>query len=232
MARLLLLPGVLCDARLWRDVLARLECAPAPAFADLTRDDSVGAMAERVLAETDGRLALAGLSLGGYVALEIARRAPERLAGLCLLDTSARADTPEQARRRRLAIALRESGQFAAVSRQLPAMLLHPDSRADAALRDELLAMAARTDRAAYLRQQRAILARPDQRGWLGALRVPTLVLAGGADRVTPPELGREIAALIPAARFVEIAGAGHLPPMEQPAPVAAAMRAWLGEIA
>jgi len=224
---LLLLPGLLCDARLWRDQAAALAPLARPVVADLTQDSRIEAMAARALAAVEGRFALAGLSMGGYVAFEIMRRAPERVTRLALFDTSARADTPEQTRRRRGLIALARQGQFRGVTPRLLPQLIHP-SRLDGPLAAEVMAMAERVGRDAFLRQQEAIMHRPDSRPDLARITVPTLVAVGAEDRLTPPELAAEMAALIPGARLRLFADAGHLPPMETPEAVTAAMAEWL----
>lgn len=224
---LLLLPGLLCDARLWRDQAAALAPLARPVVADLTQDSRIEAMAARALAAVEGRFALAGLSMGGYVAFEIMRRAPERVTRLALFDTSARADTPEQTRRRRGLIALARQGQFRGVTPRLLPQLIHP-SRLDGPLAAEVMAMAERVGRDAFLRQQEAIMHRPDSRPDLARIAVPTLVAVGAEDRLTPPELAAEMAALIPGARLRLFADAGHLPPMETPEAVTAAMAEWL----
>lgn len=224
---LLLLPGLLCDARLWRDQAAALAPLARPVVADLTQDSRIEAMAARALAAVEGRFALAGLSMGGYVAFEIVRRAPERVTRLALFDTSARADTPEQTRRRRGLIALARQGQFRGVTPRLLPQLIHP-SRLDGPLAAEVMAMAERVGRDAFLRQQEAIMHRPDSRPDLARIAVPTLVAVGAEDRLTPPELAAEMAALIPGARLRLFADAGHLPPMETPEAVTAAMAEWL----
>ncbi|HWX48774.1 MAG TPA: alpha/beta fold hydrolase [Roseomonas sp.] len=224
---LLLLPGLLCDARLWRDPLAMLEDRVQAQVADLTQDDSVVAMARRALAGAPPRFALAGLSMGGYVALEIMRQAPERVTRLALFDTSARPDTPEAARRRRALMTLTRSGQFRGVTPRLLPSLLHPEA-VDGPLGDEVRAMAERVGRDAFLRQQHAILHRPDSRPMLPGIGQPTLVAVGEQDVLTPPELAEEIADAIPGARLARIPRSGHLPTMEQPQMAAALMRDWL----
>lgn len=226
---LLLLPGLLCDARLWRDQAATLGEVARPVVADLTHDDALPAMAERALAAVpDGApLALCGLSMGGYVAFEILRRAAGRVARLALFDTSARPDTPEQTRRRRALLALSESGMFRGVTPRLLPQLLHPD-HLHGPLGDEVMAMAERVGRAAFHRQQRAIMHRPDSRPDLPGIRVPTLVAVGEGDALTPPELSEEMAALIPGARLARVPGAGHLLPMEAPEAATRLLREWL----
>lgn len=224
---LLLLPGLLCDARLWRDPLEALGDLAEAQVADLTLDDSVAAMARRALATAPPRFALAGLSMGGYVALEIMRQAPERVTHLALFDTSARPDTPEAARRRRALMALTRSGQFRGVTPRLLPSLLHPEA-VNGPLGDEVRAMAERIGRDAFLRQQQAILHRPDSRPMLPGIHQPTLVAVGEQDVLTPPDLAEEMADAIPAARLARIPRSGHLPTMEQPAVATALMRDWL----
>lgn len=225
--RLLLLPGLLCDARLWRDQVAALAPLATATVADLTQDDSVGAMAARAIAGIEGPFALIGLSMGGYVALEVMRQVPGRVTRLALLDTGARADTEEQKRRRRGLISLSRSGQFRGVTPRLLPQLIHP-SRLDGPLAAEVMEMAERVGKDAFLRQQAAIMHRPDSRPGLARIAVPTLVGVGADDALTPPPLAAEMAALIPGARLRHFAHAGHLPTMETPDAVNAALAAWL----
>ncbi|WP_270938560.1 alpha/beta fold hydrolase [Falsiroseomonas oryzae] len=228
---LLFLPGLLCDARLWRDQVAFLSARTRCVVADLAHDETIGAMAERALRAVppDAVLSVCGLSMGGYVALEIMRRAPQRVARLALLDTSARPDTAEQTRRRRALLALSESGMFRGVTPRLLPQLLHP-ANVSGPLGAEVMAMAERVGRPAFHRQQRAIMHRVDSRPDLPRIAVPTLVGVGAEDALTPPELAEEMAALIPGARLARFADAGHLPSMEQPAAVNAALGGWLDE--
>jgi pimeloyl-ACP methyl ester carboxylesterase len=225
---LLLLPGLLCDRRLWEAQVAALGDIAECHVPDLTRDDSIAAMADRTLASAPERFALAGLSMGGYVAQEIVRQAPERVTRLALLDTSARADTPEQTNRRRDLIALSERGRFHGVTAQLLPLLVHPDRVQESALVDIVIAMAAAIDADGFRRQETAILNRRDGRADLGRIRVPTLVLCGRDDALTPPPMSREMAALIPRAQLRLIDRCGHLTTLERPAEVNAAMREWL----
>ena len=226
---LILLPGLLCDAALWQYQSSALAEFAAPQVADLTRAESIAGMAAQVLAEAPPRFALAGLSMGGYVAQEILRQAPERVDRLALLDTSARPDTPEQSARRRGLMELSRLGQFKGVTPQLLPMLLHPDHLTEA-LSAIVTGMAERVGQAGFIRQQRAILGRIDSRPSLAAIRVPTLVLCGDSDALTPPALAEEMAAGIAGANLVLVKRSGHLSTLEQPEAVNRAMIEWLTE--
>ncbi len=225
---LLLLPGLLCDARLWRDTMPALAGLAAPVVADLSLDDSMRAIAARAIAAMPaGRFAVAGLSMGGYAALEVWRQARGRVAGLALLDTSARPDAPEATQRRKDLLALAGRGNFRGVTPRLLPSLIHP-SRLGTPLADEVMAMAERLGPDAFLRQQTAIMGRADSRPDLPAIAVPTLVAVGAEDVLTPPALHEEMAAAIPGAVLERFAGSGHLPTMEVPEAAGAAMRGWL----
>jgi pimeloyl-ACP methyl ester carboxylesterase len=225
---LILVPGLLCSARLWAAQIDGLSDLADIAVADMTRDDTMAGMAQRVLDCTDGTFSLAGLSMGGYVAMEVMRRAPERVERLALLDTGARADTEEQTIRRRDLIGLADRGEFKAVSPKLLPLFVHPDRLADKAMVDAISKMADSVGKDAFLRQQQAIMHRPDSRPGLAAIACPTLVVCGREDVLTPPELSEEIAGLVPGADFVLIEGCGHLSTMERPDDVNAALRSWM----
>lgn len=225
---LLLLPGLLCDAALWAPQRAALADIAETAVADLTRHDSVAGMAEAALAGAPDRFALAGLSMGGYVALEIIRRAPERVTRLALLDTSARPDSDEASRRRRGLIALSRAGRFKGVTPRLLPSLVHPDRLDDAPLTEVVMAMAERVGQAAFIRQQTAIMTRPDSRPGLPAIACPTLVLCGRDDTLTPPALSEEMAGAIPGATLELVESCGHLSTLERPEEVNRALHQWL----
>lgn len=229
---LVLLPGLLCDAALWEPQRKRFARDFEILVADLTQDETVGDMARRVLAAAPPRFALAGLSMGGYVAQEILRQAPERVERVALLDTSARADTAEQTSRRRGLIALAQTGKFKGVTPRLLPLLLHPVHLDDKQLTSIVMAMAERVGQAAFLRQQRAILSRPDSRSDLGHIRCPALALCGRNDVLTPVPLSEEIAAGIPGAQLVVLEDCGHLSTIEQPDAVNAALETWLARAA
>lgn len=183
-------------------------------------------MAERILADAPARFALAGLSMGGYLALEIMRQAPERVSRLALCDTSARADTPEQTAGREAAIDAAGKYDFAALARASLGQLVAAD--APDRVRDAVVAMSVRVGVETYVRQQRAIMRRPDSRPMLAGIAIPTLVMVGEHDALTPPTLAREIADAVPGAMLRIVPGAGHLPPMEQPARTTELLRDWL----
>lgn len=225
---LVLLPGLLCDATLWQAQVAALSDIAQLWIADLTRDESITDMAQRVLGTVPLRFALAGLSMGGYVAQEIMRQAPERVTRLALLDTSARPDTPEQAGRRRGLIELSGRGEFKGVTPRLLPFLIHPDHLKDPSLVGAIMGMADRVGHDGFVRQQKAIMGRPDGRSDLPKIKVPSLVLCGREDALTPLPLHQEMASLIPGAEFVVIDHCGHMSTMEQPAEVTAAMARWL----
>lgn len=228
-SQLVLVPGLLCSEKLWASQVHELSDIAEIVVADMTQDDTMEGMAGRVLDAADGMFSLAGLSMGGYVALEVMRRAPERVERLALLDTGARADTPEQTTRRRDLIALADRGEFRAVSPKLLPMFVHPDRLSDGDLVADISEMAESVGKDAFLRQQHAIMHRPDSRPGLADITCPTLVLCGREDVLTPPELSEEIAEGVPGAELILIDRCGHLSTMERPEEVNAVLRAWLG---
>ena len=227
MIPLVLLPGLLNDSDLFRDQIGALSDIAACTVGDLTRHETLEDLADAVLAGAPDRFALAGFSLGGYVAQEIVRRAPGRVTRLALLDTAIRPDDPGRAADRRLlATAARLPGRFHGFGDRLLATYLHPAHRDDAGIAGRIRAMTERLGPEVFLRQNGIL--RRDGTETLRALGVPLLVLCGEADAVTPPDLHREMAALVPGARLVIVEGAGHMSPIEQPEAVSRALRAWL----
>jgi pimeloyl-ACP methyl ester carboxylesterase len=225
---IVLIPGLLASARLYREQLPTLWRFGSVTVADHTRADSVPAIARSILATAPPRFALAGLSMGGYLAFEIVRQAPERVERLALLDTSAQPDTPELTERRRKQIALAQRGHLAEVVELQFEILLHPDRQHDESLRALVRLMAQETGADAFVRQQTAIIGRPDSRPGLAAIRCPTLVLVGDGDALTPPDLAVEIAEGIDGARLVVVPESGHLSTLERPEPVTRALVQWL----
>ena len=225
---LVLLPGLLCDRRLFAPQLPALASLREVLIPDLTQDDSIEGMARRVLDTAPDRFALAGLSMGGYVALEIMRLAPERVSRLALLDTRARSDTPEETARRRGLLELSAKGEFRGVTPRLLPLLIHPDRQADDALTGVVMAMAEAVGREGFFRQQQALIAREDRRDLLGTIAVPTLVLCGREDALTPLAMHLELAAAIREATLVVIPNCGHLAPLERPQAVTRQLLGWL----
>lgn len=225
---LVLIPGLLCDRALWTHQLAHLDDVADMSVADVAGRDSMAELARSVLAAAPDRFALAGLSMGGYVAHEIMRQAPERVTRLALFDTSAHADTPEQRRRRRGLIELAQMGRFKGVTPRLLPLLIHADRQQDKALATVVMDMAARIGKGGFFNQQHAIMGRADSRPDLPGYALPTLVLVGRQDALTPLSASEEMAALIPRARLVVIENCGHLSTLERPEETTAALRAWL----
>jgi pimeloyl-ACP methyl ester carboxylesterase len=224
----LLLPGLLEDADVFEHPVKDLSGAALCRVADLSRSDSIAAMAADALAQAPAeRFALAGHSMGGYVALEILRRAPERVENLALLNTHARPDSPEATENRRRLMALAER-DFAAVSAELFPKLVAPAHREEAGLSGKVTEMALALGKDAFLRQERAIIGRIDSRPHLAAIRCPTLVIAGRHDAIMPLELLEELAHGIPGARLEVLEDCGHMSPLERPDAVTRLLREWL----
>ena len=225
---IVLIPGLTCTPRLYAEQIPDLWRFGPVTIADHRRDDTIVGIARRILAAAPSRFALAGLSMGGYIAFEIMRQAPERVLKLALLDTGARSDTPEQTERRKIVIELARTGRFAEVPELAFPLYVHRSRHGDATLKGVVRTMAQETGVEAFLRQQQAIVGRPDSRPGLGAIAAPTLVLVGDGDEATPPELSREIASLIPGSRLTVIPECGHLSTLERPDAVTAALIDWL----
>lgn len=225
---LVLVPGLLCSARLYAPQIAALWPLGSMTVADHRRDDEMAAIAARILADAPPHFALAGLSMGGYIAFAMLRLAPDRIAKLALLDTSARPDTAEQSAAREKFIAMAEAGKLGAVVDTLTPRFLHRSHHNNEALKRVVRDMAADTGPEAFVRQQKAIMSRPDSRPLLAGIRCPSLVLVGDGDELTPPELAKEICAGISGARLVVVPECGHLSTIEKPDAVNAALAEWL----
>lgn len=227
---LVLAPGMLCDARLFAPQIASFAPQRRCLVADLDQDEEIGAMARRLLAAAPaGRFALAGLSLGGIVAMEVARLAPERVERLALIATNHRAGTPEfiAARLRQIAEA-RAGALRRVVVEEMKANYLGAAAAGDAALRALVVDMAMAAGAGVFERQSRALFARRDQSDTLAAYRGAALILCGAGDALCPPATHRAMAALTPSARLVELAGCGHLVTLEAAGPATARLAEWL----
>jgi pimeloyl-ACP methyl ester carboxylesterase len=227
---LVLLPGLLCDAALWEPQTEALGDIARFFVADLTEQETMQEMAASVLRDSPWEtFALAGLSMGGYVAQEIMRQAPQRVTRLALLDTRARPETPEETVRRRALMELAQSGKgFAPVTNRMLPLMLHPSRVKEQPLVNLIRDMANRVGLEAYLRQQEAIIARPDFRPNLAKIKCPTLVLCGREDQLTPLDCSEEMAAAIPGAKLEVVEACGHMSTLERPAIVNAALKKWL----
>lgn len=226
---ILLVPGLGCSPRLFAPQLPSLWQFGPVTIADTRRGEHMAGIARQILDAAPPRFALAGLSMGGYIAFEIMRQAPERVLRLALLDTSARSDRPEQTTRRDQQIAMALDGRFSEIPDLLISLMLHPEHQEDQRLLQVFRQMHHETGPEAFIRQQEAIKTRPDSRPFLAAIDCPTLVLVGDADAATPPDAAREIAAGIRGARLVIVPKSGHLTTLEQPDAVTSALTEWMG---
>lgn len=227
---LVLVPGLSCNAALYAPQWPALADGRPILVADHARDDTLSAIVERLLAAAPPRFALCGLSMGGYVAFEVLRQAPERVARLALLDTSAKPATPETNLPREQMIALAEKGAFDNVTTLLWQKLVAPARLAGEPLRLLVRRMADEVGVDGFVRQQKAIMQRPDSRPVLVGLSIPVLVLVGAEDEITPVAEARDIAGLVGArARLAIVSGCGHLSTLEAPEVVTAELLRWLG---
>lgn len=232
-ARLILLPGLAADETMWK-----AQCAALAAWKPLVTDvhmqdhETVEAMAAALLAGHDGDLLLCGASMGGMIAMEAVRQAPARVAGLALLGTTARPETPEMRQVRETAIELFRQGRAMELIEANAGFAFHPDHARNAVLVRSYLDFVDRAGARQLIRQNRAVMSRPDARTHLSAVRCRTLVMCGDSDQLTPPECSAEIAELVPGAELETVARCGHMLTMEQPAAVNAILKAWLERLA
>ncbi len=225
---LLFVPGMMCDARLFLPQIIAFSGERAVHVASITRAETVGEMAGQVLEAAPGRFALAGLSLGGIVAMEIIRQAPERVTRIALMDTNAQAEPPPVAAAREPQIV----GVMAGRLEEVMAEVMRPEYLAPGPYRMDILQMmtemALELGEGVFVRQSRALQRRPDQQATLRNIRVPALVLCGEHDGLTPVRRHDFMAGLIPQAMLRIIPDAGHLPTLEQPGATIRALREWL----
>lgn len=225
---LVLLPGLMCDARLFAPQITSLSRQRAVTVAPIAFGERIEEIASNLLDQLPHRFALGGLSMGGVVALEIIRRAPDRVSRLCLMATDAQADTPQLAAAREALLVGAKTGRLEDVMRKIIGSdALAPGPRRIPILND-IIAMALDLGPEVFERQIRALQRRPDQQGELRRIKVPTLVLCGAHDTLTPVRKHAFMADLIPEAELLVVDGAGHLPPLEAPQIVNAALENWL----
>ena len=226
--RLVFLPGLLCNERLWAPQLDFFKDKYLCEVSDLTQASSINELALHALKQVRGKFNLVGLSMGGYVALEIMRIAPERVKRLALIDTKARADSPEQKRRRRGLLSLAGRGKFKGVTPHLMPLLIHPNRMDDVSLTSEIYKMAEEVGQEAFVRQQTAILDRESHLGLLPKIKCPVQVICGRDDLITPVYCSEEITSLAPNAELLILEDCGHLSNIELPEKVNETLQAWL----
>ncbi|MFC3615466.1 alpha/beta fold hydrolase [Lutimaribacter marinistellae] len=223
-----LLPGMMCDARLYHHQMLHLSRERAVTIAPITQGERVEEIASGLLDQLPKRFALAGLSMGGIVAMEILRRAPDRVTRICLMDTDALADTPQIAAAREPMIVGARAGRLDEVMKQaIRPEFLAPGAGRVAVL-EQVMEMARDLGPEVFVRQSRALQRRPDQQGTLRKIRVPAMVLCGAHDGLTPVKRHSFMAELIDGAELRVIDEAGHIPTLETPEAVTAALRDWL----
>ena len=227
---LVLLPGLLNTRRLFERQIAALADIADCLVPELWHHDSLDAMAEAALAAAPERFALAGFSMGGYVSFEIMRRARHRVHRLALIDTQATPDTQEATARRHGLMEQTRIGRFHGVQRSLLPQIVHASHVDNSQIIQPILDMAAEIGAEGFVREQRAIIARPDSRPLLVGIEVPTVIIVGRQDQATPLQRAQEMAADIATSRLVVIEQCGHMSPLEKPDEVTAALRRWLTE--
>lgn len=225
---LVMLSGHLCSEKLWENQIKVFEadytCLPYV----FRQGDSIENFAQQVLDTAPVSFSLAGLSMGGYVAFEIMRRAPQRVERLALLDTSAEADTPERTAHRYVDMKAADDLGLEGFAKTLTARWMHPVQAKQAVFRESIVEMVLSVGHAAQKRQARALMHRADSFPTLASIKCPTLILCGREDLPTPLSMHEDMARCLPDSHLVIIEQCGHLSTMEQPAAVNAALRQWL----
>lgn len=224
---LVLIPGLVCDGAVWAHQCAGLSDVADCMVPEVRIHDTMQAMAEEVLTMAPERFAVAGFSMGGYVALEVLRLAPERVERIALIDSGTRDDTPTQTASRQRAIQLSESGSYQTAIEEMMPLLLHP-SRLVEPIADLVRTMAARVGSEAFVRRHKALSRRRDLSRLLPTLTVPLRVICGRDDRLTPLARSTEIAGMAATARLSIVDDCGHMPLIERPQAATALLRDWL----
>lgn len=225
---LVLLPGLLNTRLVFEPLIAELGDVADVIVPELYQCESIEEMARAALGLAPERFSLGGFSMGGYVAFEILRQAPERVERLALIDTQASPDPPESTARRRAFVDQSKIGRFHGVTSTLMPSLIHPSRLADTSVTQPIIEMAQLIGADGFAREQRAIMARPDSRPLLVDIKVPTVVISGREDRTVPLSRAEEMAADISNSQLVVLKECGHMAPLERPVELAAALRRWL----
>jgi pimeloyl-ACP methyl ester carboxylesterase len=225
---IVLVPGLVCSPRIYAPQIPALwQCGPVM-LANHIRDNTMAGIAKRILDEAPERFAIAGHSMGGFICLEVMRQAPERVTRLALLSTSARPDTPEATERRLGWIAETKAGGYHAILDKLFANFVHPSRAKDVNLHQIVRDMGDDVGPEAFVHQLEAIMTRADSRPLLPSIKCPTLVLTSDTDNMVPNTFSTELADGIPGAKLVVLPDCGHLPQLEKPEAMTAAMLNWL----
>ncbi len=226
---LLLVPGTLCDERLWSHQIENLSDLAEVKVCDVTKDDSIYGLAQSILEEAPEKFALAGLSLGGIISLEIMRLAPERVKKLALLDTNPNPPKSEQISSWEKFIEMANNGQFLTITKnELLPVLIHPERRNDDRLIETIIDMAEKIGKDAYINQLKAVMGRSDQRPILPTIICPTMVIVGSEDKICPIHMSKYIAENISTSSLEIVDKSGHLSTLEQPEIVSSLLRKWL----
>ena len=224
MAKLVFVPGLLCTDALFQPQIDALSASHSIHIAQTTDCETIDQMVEYMLDSVSGEIIVIGLSMGGYVAQEAARIAPDRISAIALLSTSAQPDDEARKRQRHELIKLSEIGRFKGVTPRLLPRFLSAEALEDEAMCQTVMDMAAEIGQKHFTSQQYAIMARRDQRPYLPSFHKPSLVLCGMADELTPPQLSEEMAGLLPRAELVLLDRIGHLSSLEAPEEVTQAI--------
>ena len=226
---LILLPGTLCTESLWRDQIDHLSDIVDIQVGDLTKDDTIQGMAKTILEKAPSEFSLAGLSMGGIVALELIRQAPERVKKLALLDTNPYPPKSEQIAGWENFIDMAKKGNFMEVTdKYLLPSLIHPDRQEDLELIHTIREMAKDVGPNAMIRQMKALMSRPDVREHLSMIECPTLVLLGRQDALCSLEMHQYLFSVIPNAKLSIIEECGHLSTLEKPMETSSSLHKWL----
>jgi len=226
-SQLLMIPGLAATSRMWEDVSDELSDVVDCKIAALPGLDDLGAIADAILGDIDGPFALAGWSMGGYLAFELLRRAPDRVERLALMSTTAHPESREVRLRRRIMVRDAKKGYLDLI-RQATPRFLHPDHAGDEIIGRIMVEQADDVGLDAFCRHQSAIMNRPDYRPLAAALDMPVVVMVGDGDIVTPISDHAEMARSIPGAELVVVPGAGHMVTLENPHETACALRHWM----